>query len=68
MKYRALAVGVTQNGVPLQNFSHNEGSLLKWARMIAESHKCPVKIFIWEERLVQTVEPPVDATMKYTVK
>ena len=60
MKYRALAVGIMQNGVPLQSFSHNELSLVKWAREISAMHKCPVKIFIWEERLVQTIDSHPD--------
>ncbi len=66
MKYRA--VGMTREGKQLQSYSAMESTVLKWARMIAEQHGCQVRIYIWEERLIQEIDPPVDEKRKYTVK
>ncbi len=57
MKYRAVAMGSFETGKTPQSFSAHEGTILKWAKMIAEAHQCEVKVFIWEERLISTVAP-----------
>lgn len=57
MKYRALAVGLVKDGHPVQNFGHARGPLEKWAREISQTEHVEVRIFIWEERLIDSIKP-----------
>jgi hypothetical protein len=56
MKYRAIAVGVENDGHPLQAFSEHLPNVKQWAESIRDKYKAPVRIFVMEERLLETVE------------
>lgn len=55
MKFRAIAIGVMRDGHPLQTYSAQESTVLKWADQTAKEEKCEVDVFILEERLIKKV-------------
>jgi hypothetical protein len=58
MKFRAVAVGLVKDGHPVQCFSNNEQTVLKWGDQISRKERVPVEVFIIEERSIRTFDPP----------
>lgn len=56
MKYRATAVGLQINERSVQSYATHLSVAQEWARKIAAAHHCTVKIYVYEERLVETIE------------
>ena len=62
MRYRAIADGLSKDGHPVQVLGHNLENIREWARMMADSEKCRVRIFKTEESLLETVKPCLTLT------
>jgi len=57
MKYRALALNLIKDGRPVQTYSAHLETCRIWANKITEAEHVPVLIYIYEERLIETVQP-----------
>ena len=55
MTYRAIAIGVVEDGHPLQFFSGDATVIMAWARSTATAKHCKVKVHQTREVLIATV-------------
>jgi hypothetical protein len=60
MKYRAIAVGIENDGHPVQSCGQHLANTQDWARKIAKQFKAEVRIYILEERLLEIVKPETE--------
>lgn len=60
MKYRAVVVGATESdGRPIQTFSSHEDIVRDWAKDMATTKNAPVRLYVFEERIIGQVDPPI---------
>jgi hypothetical protein len=55
MKYRAVAVGVTRDGHPVQSFAQDLINIEAWAKITAAAEHCTVDIWRIREEFVESV-------------